>query len=52
MTEFKRYHSAQSHLIAKIKPENLIVFDSEGTAQAYGFRPSSFITPAPQRSEK
>jgi len=51
MTEFKRYHSAQSHLMAKIKPENLIIFDSAGTAQAHGFRPSSFSSPKQQRSK-
>jgi len=39
----KRYHSAGSHLARKIRPENLIVFDSEEEAQAYGFKPSHFI---------
>ncbi len=38
----KRYHSADSHWIKKIKPENLIVFDSETEAEAHGFRPSHY----------
>ena len=40
--ETKRYHSADSHLAKKIRPENLIVFDSEEEAQAYGFKPGHF----------
>lgn len=40
--ETKRYHSADSHLVKKIKPENLIVFDSEEEAEAYGFKPGHF----------
>jgi aspartate carbamoyltransferase catalytic subunit len=38
----KTYHSADSHWARKIKPENLIIFNSEGEAQAYGFKPSHF----------
>jgi aspartate carbamoyltransferase catalytic subunit len=44
MLETKKYHSADSHWIRKIKPENLIIFDSENEAGAYGFKPSSYIT--------
>ena len=40
----KKYHSATSHLTRKIKPENLIIFDSESEAQAQGFKPSSYAT--------
>ena len=40
--ETKKYHGADSHLAKKIRPENLIVFDSEEEAQAYGFKPSHF----------
>ena len=40
----KKYHSTASHLIKKIKPENLIIFDSEGEAHARGFKPSSYVT--------
>ena len=40
--ETKRYHSARSHLAKKIRPENLIVFDSEEEAQTYGFKPGHF----------
>jgi aspartate carbamoyltransferase catalytic subunit len=38
----KKYHSADSHLARKIKPENLILFDSEIEAEARGFKPSRF----------
>jgi len=38
----KTYHSAQSHLTQKIRPENLIIFDSEKEAEAHGFKPSHF----------
>ena len=40
--ESKRYHSADSHWVRKIKPENLIVFDSESEAQSRGFKPSRY----------
>jgi len=38
----KTYHSADSHWTRKIKPENLIVFDSEREAEAHGFKPSHY----------
>ncbi len=41
--ENKKYHSANSHLAKKIKPENLILFDTEAEAQAHGFRPSRYV---------
>mgnify|MGYP001026169634 CR=1 FL=1 len=41
--ETKKYHSAESHWVRKIKPENLIIFDSEDEAQAQGFKPSSYV---------
>jgi aspartate carbamoyltransferase catalytic subunit len=40
--ESKKYHSADSHFARKIKPENLIIFDSEKGAQSQGFKPSSY----------
>jgi len=40
--EGKRYHSADSHWLQKIKPENLIIFDSEEEAQAQGFKSSKY----------
>ena len=40
--ESKKYHSADSHWIRKIRPENLIIFDSQNEAQARGFKPSSY----------
>ena len=45
----KKYHRATSHLIRKIKPENLFIFDSESEAQAQGFKPSSY---APERENE
>ncbi len=38
----KKYHSAGSHWARKIKPENLIIFDSESEAEAHGFKPSRY----------
>ena len=42
--ESKRYHSADSHWLQKIKPENLIIFDSEKEAQAQGFKSSKYVS--------
>ena len=42
-TATKKYHSADSHWVRKIKPENLIIFDSESEAEAHGFKPSHYI---------
>lgn len=39
----KKYHSADSHFARTIKPENLILFDSESQAQALGYKPSHFV---------
>ncbi len=39
---YKKYHSADSHWARKIKPENLIIFNSEKDAQACGFKPSHY----------
>ncbi len=41
--EFKKYHSADSHWAKDIRPENLIVFQTETEAQASGFKPSHFV---------
>ncbi len=41
--ETKKYHSADSHWARKIKPENLIIFDSESEAKAHGFKPSHYV---------
>jgi len=38
----KKYHSADSHWSTKIKPENLIIFDSASDAEAQGFKPSHY----------
>jgi len=39
----RKYHSADSHWTRLIKPENLIIFDSESEAQAHGFKPSHYV---------
>jgi len=38
----KKYHSADSHWTRKIRPENLIIFNSESDAEAHGFKPSHY----------
>ncbi len=40
--ESKKYHRADSHWARKIKPENLIILDSESDAEAHGFKPSHY----------
>ncbi|HEY93294.1 MAG TPA: aspartate carbamoyltransferase [Dehalococcoidia bacterium] len=44
MLKSKKYHSAHSHLVRRIKPENLIIFNSESEAQAHGFKPSNYAS--------
>jgi aspartate carbamoyltransferase catalytic subunit len=39
VAEHKKYHRADSALLRKIQPENLIVFASEGDARQRGFKP-------------
>jgi aspartate carbamoyltransferase catalytic subunit len=46
----KKYHSADSHWTKKIRPDNLIVFNTEEEAQSYGFKPSRYARGTP--SEK
>ena len=38
----KRYHNSDSHWMKKIRPENLIIFDSESEAQSRGFLPGKY----------
>jgi hypothetical protein len=45
MVETKKYHSANSHWVRQIKPENLIIFDSAADAEAAGFKASRFVQP-------
>ena len=40
--DMRKYHSADSHLARKIKPENLIIFDSASEAEAHGYKPSHY----------
>jgi len=49
MLEHKKFHRADSHLAKKIKPENLIIFDSESEAEAHGFKPSHYAGIRSQR---
>jgi aspartate carbamoyltransferase catalytic subunit len=42
-TATKKYHSAASHWARKIRPENLIIFNSESEAKARGFKPSRYV---------
>jgi len=39
----KKYHSADSRWARKIRPENLIVFDSASEAEARGFKASQYV---------
>jgi len=39
IVENKRYYSANSFMLGRIQPENLIIFDSEDEALARGFKP-------------
>jgi hypothetical protein len=43
MVESKRYNRANSHLLKKIKPENLIAFDSAEEAEKHGFKPGHYV---------
>ena len=43
-TATKKCHSADSHWASKIKPENLLIFNSEAEAEAYGFKPNRYAT--------
>ncbi len=47
----KKYHSADSHWARKIKPENLIIFDSESEAEAHSFKPSQYVRAHHQRND-
>ena len=38
----RKYNSADSHWTRKIRPENLIIFNSESDAEAHGFKPSHY----------
>ncbi len=47
----KKYHSADSHWAKKIRPENLIIFDSESEAEAHSFKPSQYVRAHHQRKD-
>ncbi len=38
--EYKRYYRSDNPIIQRIRPENLIIFDSEQDAQSHGFKPA------------
>jgi aspartate carbamoyltransferase catalytic subunit len=40
----KQYYSSDSPMLGRIKPENLIIFGSEGEAQARGFKPGRYAS--------
>jgi hypothetical protein len=42
--EQKKYHRANSHLVKRIKRENLIAFDSAKEAEARGFKPGYYAS--------
>jgi aspartate carbamoyltransferase catalytic subunit len=42
-TATKKYHKADSRWTKKIKPENLIIFNTASDAEAYGFKPSHYV---------
>jgi aspartate carbamoyltransferase catalytic subunit len=37
--KYKKYYTSDSYMLDRIRPENLIIFDSERDAQAHGFMP-------------
>jgi aspartate carbamoyltransferase catalytic subunit len=43
----KKYHSTDSHWANKIRPENLLVFNTEDEARASGFKPSRYAGGSP-----
>ncbi|TET67834.1 MAG: aspartate carbamoyltransferase [Dehalococcoidia bacterium] len=51
-TATKKYHSAASHWTRKIRPENLIIFDSAEKAETHGFRPSHYVRARRQKKNK
>ena len=48
----KKYHSADSYWARKIRPKNLIVFDSANGAEAYGFKPSYYTKDRRRKGRK
>ena len=43
IAENKRYYRADSSMLGRIQPENLIIFESEAAAQARGFMPGKKV---------
>jgi aspartate carbamoyltransferase catalytic subunit len=50
--EYKNYHRSTSHWTKKIKPENLIAFDSEKEAEKQGFKPAPSPKPRAKKVEE
>jgi aspartate carbamoyltransferase catalytic subunit len=48
----KKYHSATSFVLKQIKPEHLIIFDSEIEAEAQGFSPGQYVVVSANRARK
>ncbi len=43
MLDSKKYHSATSHWTNQIKPENLLIFNTDNDAEAAGFKPDNRV---------
>ncbi len=50
--ENRKYHSVDSHWARKIRPENLILFDSAAEAEAHGFKPSHYVRAGRGRGDR
>ena len=50
--EYKFYHRSSSRWTKKIKPENLIAFDSEKEAEKQGFKPAPGPRPRSKKVEE
>jgi aspartate carbamoyltransferase catalytic subunit len=48
----KRYYSSHSYLLRRIKPQNLIIFDSGIEAEAQGFSPGRFVAVSANSASK
>jgi hypothetical protein len=44
IVENKRYYKADSFMLSRIRPENLIIFDSEDEARRQGFKPGKRVS--------
>ncbi len=47
----RKYHSANTYWVRNIKPENLIIFDTEDSAKENGFKPSYYAGASRDRND-